>query len=66
MWRWATRWRGGASDALRISCTIHYGKPGLDAQFLSLAIEPETFETQIRRRGRLRSTKKSSISLTTD
>ena len=35
------------SDTLRISCTIHYGKPGLDAQFLSLAIEPETFETQI-------------------
>ncbi len=35
------------SDQLRISCTIHYGKPGLDAQFLSLAIEPETFETQI-------------------
>jgi UDP-3-O-[3-hydroxymyristoyl] N-acetylglucosamine deacetylase/3-hydroxyacyl-[acyl-carrier-protein] dehydratase len=35
------------SDELRISCTIHYGKPGLDAQFLSLAIEPETFETQI-------------------
>jgi UDP-3-O-[3-hydroxymyristoyl] N-acetylglucosamine deacetylase/3-hydroxyacyl-[acyl-carrier-protein] dehydratase len=35
------------SDELRISCTIHYGKPGLDAQFLSLAIEPETFESQI-------------------
>ena len=35
------------SDQLRISCTIHYGKPGLDAQFLSLAIDPETFETQI-------------------
>jgi UDP-3-O-[3-hydroxymyristoyl] N-acetylglucosamine deacetylase/3-hydroxyacyl-[acyl-carrier-protein] dehydratase len=35
------------SDTLRISCTIHYGKPGLDAQFLSLAIEPETFESQI-------------------
>ncbi len=35
------------SDQLRISCTIHYGKPGLDAQFLSLAIEPETFESQI-------------------
>ncbi len=35
------------SDQLRISCTIHFGKPGLDAQFLSLAIEPETFETQI-------------------
>jgi UDP-3-O-[3-hydroxymyristoyl] N-acetylglucosamine deacetylase/3-hydroxyacyl-[acyl-carrier-protein] dehydratase len=35
------------SDQLRISCTIHYGKVGLDAQFLSLAIEPETFETQI-------------------
>jgi UDP-3-O-[3-hydroxymyristoyl] N-acetylglucosamine deacetylase/3-hydroxyacyl-[acyl-carrier-protein] dehydratase len=32
---------------LRISCTIHYGKPGLDTQFLSLAIEPETFESQI-------------------
>ena len=35
------------SDQLRISCTIHYGKPGLDSQYLSLAIEPETFETQI-------------------
>jgi UDP-3-O-[3-hydroxymyristoyl] N-acetylglucosamine deacetylase/3-hydroxyacyl-[acyl-carrier-protein] dehydratase len=35
------------SDQLRISCTIHYGKPGLDTQFLSLAIEPETFESQI-------------------
>jgi UDP-3-O-[3-hydroxymyristoyl] N-acetylglucosamine deacetylase/3-hydroxyacyl-[acyl-carrier-protein] dehydratase len=35
------------SDQLRISCTIQFGKPGLDAQFLSLAIEPETFETQI-------------------
>jgi UDP-3-O-[3-hydroxymyristoyl] N-acetylglucosamine deacetylase / 3-hydroxyacyl-[acyl-carrier-protein] dehydratase len=35
------------SDQLRISCTIHFGKPGLDAQFLSLAVEPETFETQI-------------------
>jgi UDP-3-O-[3-hydroxymyristoyl] N-acetylglucosamine deacetylase/3-hydroxyacyl-[acyl-carrier-protein] dehydratase len=34
-------------DHLRISCTIQYGKPGLDAQFLSLAIEPATFETQI-------------------
>jgi UDP-3-O-[3-hydroxymyristoyl] N-acetylglucosamine deacetylase / 3-hydroxyacyl-[acyl-carrier-protein] dehydratase len=35
------------SDQLRISCTIHFGKPGLDAQFLSLSIEPETFESQI-------------------
>jgi UDP-3-O-[3-hydroxymyristoyl] N-acetylglucosamine deacetylase/3-hydroxyacyl-[acyl-carrier-protein] dehydratase len=35
------------SDQLRVSATIHFGKPGLDAQFLSLAIEPETFETQI-------------------
>jgi UDP-3-O-[3-hydroxymyristoyl] N-acetylglucosamine deacetylase/3-hydroxyacyl-[acyl-carrier-protein] dehydratase len=35
------------SDCLRVSCTIHFGKPGLDAQFLSLAIEPETFESQI-------------------
>jgi len=35
------------SDQLRVSCTIAYGKPGLDAQYLSLAIEPETFETQI-------------------
>jgi UDP-3-O-[3-hydroxymyristoyl] N-acetylglucosamine deacetylase/3-hydroxyacyl-[acyl-carrier-protein] dehydratase len=35
------------SDQLRVSCTIHYGKPGLDAQFLSLAIEPESFESQI-------------------
>lgn len=35
------------SDELRISCTIHYGKPGLDAQFLSLAIDPNTFETQV-------------------
>jgi UDP-3-O-[3-hydroxymyristoyl] N-acetylglucosamine deacetylase / 3-hydroxyacyl-[acyl-carrier-protein] dehydratase len=35
------------SDQLRISCTIHFGKAGLDAQFLSLAITPETFETQI-------------------
>jgi len=35
------------SDHLRISCTIQFGKPGLDAQFLSLAVEPETFETQI-------------------
>ncbi|MEI6085262.1 MAG: bifunctional UDP-3-O-[3-hydroxymyristoyl] N-acetylglucosamine deacetylase/3-hydroxyacyl-ACP dehydratase [Verrucomicrobiota bacterium] len=34
-------------DHLRVSCTIHFGKPGLDAQFLSLVIEPETFETQI-------------------
>ena len=35
------------SDQLRISCTIHFGKPGLDAQYLSLAIDPETFATQI-------------------
>lgn len=35
------------SDHLRVSCTIHFGKPGLDAQFLSLAIEPATFESQI-------------------
>lgn len=35
------------SDHLRITCTIHFGKPGLDAQFLSLAIEPETFASQI-------------------
>jgi UDP-3-O-[3-hydroxymyristoyl] N-acetylglucosamine deacetylase/3-hydroxyacyl-[acyl-carrier-protein] dehydratase len=35
------------SDQLRISCTIHYGKPGLDAQYLSLIVEPETFDTQI-------------------
>jgi len=35
------------SDQLRVSCTIHYGKPGLDSQYLSLAVEPETFETQI-------------------
>jgi UDP-3-O-[3-hydroxymyristoyl] N-acetylglucosamine deacetylase / 3-hydroxyacyl-[acyl-carrier-protein] dehydratase len=35
------------SDKLQISCTIHYGKPGLDTQFLSLVVEPETFETQI-------------------
>lgn len=35
------------SDQLRISATVHFGKPGLDAQFLSLAVEPETFETQI-------------------
>jgi UDP-3-O-[3-hydroxymyristoyl] N-acetylglucosamine deacetylase/3-hydroxyacyl-[acyl-carrier-protein] dehydratase len=35
------------SEQLRVSCTIHFGKPGLDAQFLSLAVEPETFETQI-------------------
>jgi UDP-3-O-[3-hydroxymyristoyl] N-acetylglucosamine deacetylase/3-hydroxyacyl-[acyl-carrier-protein] dehydratase len=35
------------SDHLRISCTIQFGKPGLDAQFLSLAIEPETFQKQI-------------------
>ena len=35
------------SDQLRISCTIHYGNPGLDAQFLSLAVDPGTFETQI-------------------
>ncbi|MDW8343918.1 MAG: bifunctional UDP-3-O-[3-hydroxymyristoyl] N-acetylglucosamine deacetylase/3-hydroxyacyl-ACP dehydratase [Verrucomicrobiae bacterium] len=35
------------ADQLRISCTIHYGKPGLDAQFLSLTIDPTTFETQI-------------------
>ena len=35
------------SDQLRVSCTIQYGKPGLDAQFLSLVVEPETFETQI-------------------
>ncbi len=35
------------SDQLRISCTIHYGKPGLDAQYLSLAIDPETYETQV-------------------
>ena len=31
----------------RVSCTIHFGKPGLDAQYLSLAIEPETFATQL-------------------
>ncbi|MCX7886783.1 MAG: bifunctional UDP-3-O-[3-hydroxymyristoyl] N-acetylglucosamine deacetylase/3-hydroxyacyl-ACP dehydratase [Verrucomicrobiae bacterium] len=35
------------NDHLRISCTIHYGKPGLDAQYLSLVVTPETFETQI-------------------
>jgi len=35
------------SDHLRISCTIHFGKPGLDAQFLDLQIEPETFERQL-------------------
>jgi len=35
------------SDQLRISCTIQYGKPGLDAQYLSLTIDPDTFETQI-------------------
>jgi UDP-3-O-[3-hydroxymyristoyl] N-acetylglucosamine deacetylase / 3-hydroxyacyl-[acyl-carrier-protein] dehydratase len=35
------------SDHLRVSCTIQYGKPGLDAQYLSLAITPETFETQL-------------------
>ena len=35
------------SDQLRVSCTIHFGKPGLDAQYLSLAIEPETFATQL-------------------
>lgn len=35
------------SEQLRISATVHFGKPGLDAQFLSLAVEPETFETQI-------------------
>jgi UDP-3-O-[3-hydroxymyristoyl] N-acetylglucosamine deacetylase/3-hydroxyacyl-[acyl-carrier-protein] dehydratase len=35
------------SDHLRVSCTIHYGKPGLDAQFLSLPIDADTFETQI-------------------
>lgn len=35
------------NDHLRISCTIHYGKPGLDAQYLSLAVTPETFETQV-------------------
>lgn len=35
------------SDHLRVSCTIHFGKPGLDAQYLSLAIEPETFDTQL-------------------
>ena len=35
------------SEQLRISCTIQFGKPGLDAQFLSLAIEPQTFQTQI-------------------
>lgn len=35
------------SDQLRISCTIQFGRPGLDAQFLSLAIEPDTFQTQI-------------------
>ncbi len=35
------------SDQLRVSCTIHFGKPGLDAQYLSLAIDPETFATQI-------------------
>ena len=35
------------SDHLRISCTIQYGQPGLDAQFLSLAVEPESFRAQI-------------------
>ena len=35
------------SDQLRVSCTIHFGKPGLDAQYLSLAIETETFATQL-------------------
>ena len=35
------------SDHLRVSCTIHFGKPGLDAQYLSLAIEPETFTAQL-------------------
>ncbi len=35
------------SDELRISVTLHYGKPGLDAQYISLAIDPETYETQV-------------------
>ena len=35
------------SEQLRVSCTIHFGKPGLDAQYLSLAIEPETFISQL-------------------
>jgi len=34
-------------DHLQISCTIHYGKPGLDAQYFSLPITPESFETQV-------------------
>jgi UDP-3-O-[3-hydroxymyristoyl] N-acetylglucosamine deacetylase/3-hydroxyacyl-[acyl-carrier-protein] dehydratase len=35
------------ADKLQVSCTVYYGKPGLDAQFLSLVIEPETFATQV-------------------
>jgi UDP-3-O-[3-hydroxymyristoyl] N-acetylglucosamine deacetylase/3-hydroxyacyl-[acyl-carrier-protein] dehydratase len=35
------------SEYLRVSCTIQYGKVGLDAQHLSLAVTPETFESQI-------------------
>jgi len=50
------------SDSLRISCTIHYGKPGLDAQFLSLAIEPKRLRRRFRRRERSRCTKKYSTS----
>jgi UDP-3-O-[3-hydroxymyristoyl] N-acetylglucosamine deacetylase/3-hydroxyacyl-[acyl-carrier-protein] dehydratase len=35
------------SDELRISCTIHFGKKGLDSQFLSVVVSPDTFEREI-------------------
>jgi UDP-3-O-[3-hydroxymyristoyl] N-acetylglucosamine deacetylase/3-hydroxyacyl-[acyl-carrier-protein] dehydratase len=36
-----------ASDGLQVSCTIAFGKPGLDCQFFHVAVDGETFEEQI-------------------
>ena len=44
------------SDQLRISCTIQFGRPGLDAQFLSLASNRKLLRRKSRRRARSRST----------
>ena len=35
------------SDNLTISCTISYGKPGLDSQYVQLLIDEKTFVNEI-------------------
>jgi len=35
------------SDKLEISCTIAFGKPGLDCQFFHVVVDAETFEREI-------------------